>query len=48
MPLSSDDHIHLAAAEGFIILGMFLDADAALQLSWIGGLSETKSSCILL
>lgn len=31
MPLSSDQHIHLAAAQGFIQLGMWLDADAALD-----------------
>ncbi len=31
MPLSPDEHIHLIAAEGFISLGMYLDADAALD-----------------
>ena len=31
MPLSPDEHIHLTAAEGFIQLGMYPDADAALD-----------------
>jgi hypothetical protein len=31
MPLSSDQQIHLHAAQGFIHLGMWLDADAALD-----------------
>ena len=30
MPLSPDEHIHLTAAEGFLSLGTYLDADAAL------------------
>jgi hypothetical protein len=29
--LSLDEHIHLIAAEGFIGLGMYLDADATLD-----------------
>jgi hypothetical protein len=29
--LSHDEHIHLTAAEGFLSLGMFMDADAALD-----------------
>ena len=31
MSLSPDEQIHLTAAEGFIELGMYLDADAALD-----------------
>ena len=31
MSLSPDEQIHLTAAEGFIGLGMYLDADAALD-----------------
>jgi len=31
MPLSPDENIHLIAAEGFIGLGMYMDADAALD-----------------
>lgn len=31
MPLDRDQEIHLAAAQGFVRLGMYLDADAALD-----------------
>jgi tetratricopeptide (TPR) repeat protein len=31
MPLSPDQQIHLNAAQGFLSLGMFMDADAALD-----------------
>jgi tetratricopeptide (TPR) repeat protein len=31
MPLETDQHIHLTAAEGFVQLGMFIDPDAELD-----------------